>query len=197
MADSAAEAEPTPEPAQEPLPARGRWFGVALMVAMAAVLVLNVAWVVRNFSLLRTMGPGKQAPAFELETLNGDKIRLADLKGRVVLIDFWSVTCPPCLETLPKLNKIVDKFADAPVSVLAIHTQGGRRWRMAARVETRPMKLKFPVLMDTRRGKVSESYTVRVLPTTVLVGRDGTIKKVWRGSTSVDDMIDEIRSALK
>ena len=76
MADSKAASPPAsePVPAPEPLPARGRWFGIALMVAMSAVLIFNVAWVVRNFSLLRTMGPGKPAPAFELETLNGDKI---------------------------------------------------------------------------------------------------------------------------
>lgn len=185
------------EHADTPLPARGRWFGIALGVAMTAVLVLNVAWVVKNLSFLRVMGPGKKAPAFELKTLRGDRVGLADLRGQVVLIDFWSITCPPCVKSLPHLNQVVDKFANRPVTVLAIHTQGGRRWWGPVRAEVRSMKLRFPVLMEGLRGKTSDAYTVRVLPTTVLVDKHGRIRKVWRGSTDVDTIIAEIDKALK
>ncbi len=179
-----------------PLPPHGRWVGWALMLAVGIGLAINVAWVVQNFSQLRTMGPGKPAPDFELRTLQGDRIRLSSLRGRVVLIDFWAVTCPPCLKSLPHLNHVVERFADQPVTVLAVHTQGGPRYRRAARAEARHLKLRFPVLLDGPRGEASEAYTVRVLPTTVLVDRRGRIRKVWRGMTDVDTIESAIKDAL-
>ena len=102
MADPSTDAPQAAPPSPPPLPSLGRWAGIGLMVVLAGVLALNVAWVARHFGLLRAVGPGKKAPDFDLRTLQGDRIRLSDLRGRVVLIDFWSVTCPPCLKTLPR-----------------------------------------------------------------------------------------------
>jgi peroxiredoxin len=166
-------------------------------VAALGVLALNVVWVVRNVSALRVMGPGQPAPGFDLRTIHGDRVRLSDLRGQVVLIDFWSVTCPPCLESLPHLNEVVEVFSRQPVTVLAIHARGGPRWRALARREATRLGLRFPVLVDDPRGQTSSAYTVRVLPTTVLVGPRGRIRKVWRGATDVESLKAEIRDALE
>lgn len=191
-----AESEP-PRSAPPPLPPRARWLGSALLVATLGVLALNLVWVVRNFSALRVVGPGQPAPGFDLRTIHNDRVRLSDLRGQVVLIDFWSVTCPPCLESLPHLNEVVDTFSRQPVTVLAIHAQGGPRWRALARREATRLGLRFPVLVDDPRGRTSSAYTVRVLPTAVLVGPRGRIRKVWRGATDVESLKAEIRDALE
>ena len=176
-------------------PVRARILGIALLVAVVAVLGMNVLWVARNLGELRALGPGERAPAFELHTLEGDLVRSEDLKGRVLVLDFWSVTCPPCLKALPELSQVAKRFADAPVTVLGIHMQGGPRWRGAVSAEVANMRLGFPVLMD-EGGHVSEAYKIRVMPTTVLVDKRGRIRKVWRGATDISRFEAEIRRAL-
>lgn len=193
--------EHRPSPKDEPVtttppPARARWLGFTLLVSVLAVLTLNIVWVARNLGQLRALGPGQQAPDFDLPTLQGDRLSSSDLRGRVLLLDFWSITCPPCLRSLPELNRLVKRFADEPVTVLGIHTQGGPRWHGAVAAETADMKLRFPVLLDAG-SLVSDRYKIRVLPTTVLVDRRGRIRRVWRGAGDVSRYEAEILRALR
>lgn len=177
-------------------PSRARWLGIALLAAAALALGLNILWVSRNLDQLRALGPGQQAPDFDLPTLEGDRVSSADLRGRVLLLDFWSITCPPCLASLPHLNRVARRFADEPVTVLGIHTQGGPRWQGAVAAEAAQMKLAFPVLLDAG-SRTSDAYKIRVMPTTVLVDRRGRIRKVWRGAGDVSRYEAEIRRALR
>lgn len=185
-----ARTRPAPGP-----PSRARWLGLALAVGLTALLGVNVVWVIRNLDALRALGPGEQAPDFELPTLEGDLVRSTDLRGRVVLLDFWSITCPPCLASLPHLNRVAKRFSDAPVTVLGIHMHGGPRWHGAVAAEVADMRLGFSVLLD-EQGRVSEAYRIRVMPTTVLVDRRGRIRKVWRGAGDVSRYISEIERLL-
>lgn len=177
-------------------PRRARTLGVGLLLLAGVALALNINWVAKNIRSLRALGPGSRAPQFELVTLEGDRVRSEDLRGRVLLIDFWSITCPPCLESLPHLNGIVRRFADQPVTVLAIHTQGGPRWEGAVAAEAASMGLRFPVLLDPG-SRVSDAFRVRVMPTTVLVDGRGRIRKVWRGVGDISRYEAEIRRVLR
>ena len=148
-----------------------------------------------------TMLPlGTPAPDFKLLSSSGDRVRLSDLRGRVVLIDFWSIRCPPCWRGLEHLNRVAKEFAGDKVSVLAVHVDGGEAFRnrvMTALDINRPRKapkLRFPVLFDD--GDVERRYTVRVLPTTVLIDKRGQVNKVWLGVTSHETLSEKIRSLL-
>jgi len=179
----------------EPLPLRARYSGVALLGLVIALLAANVVWIARNCNALRSVGPGSQAPGFDLPTIAGDRIRLGDLKGRVVLIDFWSVTCSPCWKGLSHLKSVQRRFAGEPVTVLSIHVQATRRAAERAREAAAQLGLRFPVLLDT--ANISDKYTVRVLPTIVLIDQKGRVHKVWRGVTPTETLVGEIESLLK
>src|ERR687893_223477 len=59
------------------------------------------------------------APAFSLTSMDGKKFELASLRGKVVVINFWFTGCPPCIEEMPKLNELVEKFKDKDVVFIA------------------------------------------------------------------------------
>lgn len=179
----------------EPLPPRARYSGVALLGLVIALLAVNVVWIARNCHSLRSVGPGARAPAFDLPTIGGDRVRLKDLRGRVVIIDFWSVTCPPCWKGLRHLKTVQRRFAGKPVTVLSIHVHSGPRARRRARNAAAELGLRYPVLLDT--ANISDKYTVRVLPTIVLIDPRGKVHKVWRGVTPTDTLIGEIEALLK
>jgi len=178
-----------------PTSPRARATGVALLGLVLVLFAANMVWVIRNCDGLRSLGPGSKAPDFTLPTLTGDQVRLKTLRGRVVLIDFWSVTCAPCWDGLKHLNELHTRYANKPVSVLAVHVHGNRRARQRAQQAAAQLKLRLPVLLDTER--ISDKYTVRVLPTIVLIGKDGKIRKVWRGVTPTDTLAAAIDDALK
>ncbi len=178
----------------QPLPPRARYSGVAMLGLVIALLAANVVWIARNCSSLRSVGPGSAAPAFDLPTIGGDRVRLKDLRGRVVLIDFWSVTCSPCWKGLKHLKTVQRRFEGKPVTVLSIHVHAGPRARRRARDAAAQLGLRFPVLLDT--VNISDKYTVRVLPTIVLINAQGKVHKVWRGVTPTETMVGEIESLL-
>ncbi|HEY8747704.1 MAG TPA: redoxin domain-containing protein [Tepidisphaeraceae bacterium] len=136
---------------------------------------------------------GKPAPEFSLPTLDNKEVKLAGQKGKVVMLDFWATWCPPCRASLPHVQKIaadeqrlkkglvvwvIDDKEDAPV------------------VESflKENKYTFTVPMD-KGGEVLGKYLVRGIPTTVVIGRDGVIRKVFIGygadtGKAVDEAVD-------
>jgi len=178
-----------------PLPPRARYSGVILLGLVITLLLANVVWIFRNCNALRSVGPGTQAPAFDLPSLGGDRVRLTDLRGRVVLIDFWSVTCAPCWKGLKHLKEVHRRFAGKPVTVLSIHVHASARAQRRARSAAAELGLRYPVQLDTTG--ISDKYTVRVLPTVVLIDQQGKVRKVWRGVTPTETMVGEIETLLK
>jgi thiol-disulfide isomerase/thioredoxin len=122
---------------------------------------------------------GKPAPAVALKTVDGKDVALADMKGKVVVIDMWATWCPPCKKSLPHLQKVAtDKaLADKGLVVWALNAQETK-----AQVETfmKENKYTFTVPMD-EKGAVLKAYFVSGIPTTIIVGRDGTVKEAFVG----------------
>lgn len=120
---------------------------------------------------LAVPGADGPAPDFELETLSGDSVRLSELRGKPVLINFWATWCGPCRLEMPMIqarysaNK--DKFTvlavnfDEPVETVRPYVQ--------------ELGLTFPVLLDPG-GAVQQLYRVRGYPTSVLVDADGIVR---------------------
>ena len=132
---------------------------------------------------------GKAAPDFQLTTLQGESVSLADLKGQVVVLDFWASWCPPCIESLPHLGKLHAEKREG-VKVFAVNLREDK-----AKVEAfmKSKSVDVPVLLDSD-GRVAEKYNVVSIPQTVVIGKDGTVKKVLVGMS--DDAFKAIRNEI-
>jgi thiol-disulfide isomerase/thioredoxin len=112
-----------------------------------------------------------EAPVFHLKTLDGQEIDSGSLRGKVVVLNFWATWCGPCKEEMPSLERLRRSFDPKQVVLLAVTTD---LERTGIRAFMKQLDLTFPVLMDEDRD-VSTMFMVRGLPTTVLIGRDGTL----------------------
>jgi peroxiredoxin len=121
---------------------------------------------------------GQPAPDFELAWLNGaGPAPLGELRGRVVLLEFWRSTCAPCLRMVPRLNELHGKLAEAGLAVVAVSNESEERIR--SRIEAAGMD--YPVARLTGSA-VDDAYRIRAVPQAFLIDRAGTL--VWRGHPS-------------
>jgi len=104
--------------------------------------------------------------------LDGKTYKLSDLKGKVVLIDFWATWCGPCREELPIIEKLHREFKDKNLVVLGISNEG--RDTIEKFLKNNP--LTFPILLD-EKGKVAKSYRVVAIPRLLLIDKTGKIRK--------------------
>jgi thiol-disulfide isomerase/thioredoxin len=168
------------------------WIG--LCVAMIAFA--GFAWAQEDTPKAKSL-EGKAAPDLQLGTLDGKQFKLSGLKGKVVLMDYWATWCPPCRKSLPHINELSqDKsLTDKGLMVFAINDKEAK-----AKVQdfVKQNNYKFNVPLDPQ-GKFGQAYLVEGIPTTVIVGRDGTVKKVFVGfgEGSENQIKAAIEDALK
>jgi peroxiredoxin len=136
----------------------------------------------------------KPAPDFTLKGLDGKEYKLSAFKGKVVVLCFWSIGCPHCLNTVPTLDKLAQTEKGKAVEVILVTSDSP-----AATVGTvKELKLKVPVLLDPG-DKISDQYGVEYYPTTYIIGPDGAIedKHVGEKDYSVPAVLDQINKLLK
>lgn len=143
---------------------------------LRAFSVLCVGVLVASFALADTLsGP---APGFSLQSRDGKTVALGDLKGQVVMINFWATWCGPCRQEMPHLEAIYERYHSVGFTLLGVNVEdnpaGAKKWLE----ETGPVT--FPVLFDPK-NHVSKLYKVVAMPSTVLVARDGTMRFIHHG----------------
>ncbi len=158
----------------------------------AVVFIALYAWMTRG-----TASPllGQRAPDLVLSIAAGGqpgeatKVRLSDLSGRVVVLDFWASWCSACRRTTPVLNDLQRDLADRGADFYAINVESiGRQELQAAHAA---FGTEFPTLHD-RTGEVQRRYAVKMLPTVIVVDKDGVVR--W-ASTGVPSKI-RLRGAI-
>jgi peroxiredoxin len=122
---------------------------------------------------------GKPAPDFSFTTLDGKTVKLSEQKGNVVLVDYWATWCPPCRKGLPHVNEIAND-KDLAAKGLKVWAVNSKETNDKVEKFVKQNNFSFTVPMDTK-GDFGKSYLVQGIPTTVVVGRDGVIKKVFIG----------------
>lgn len=123
-----------------------------------------------SFAVSRPADP-TAASDFELLDLAGRPVRLRDLRGRVVLLNFWATWCAPCREEMPALGTLARELGPRGLTVVGVNFKESRRDVEAFR---KAHGLGFPMLLDGD-GRVSAGYQVFALPVTVLVDRRGML----------------------
>jgi peroxiredoxin len=120
-------------------------------------------------------GSGPSAPDFSLASLDGPTVRLSDYLGKkVVLIDFWSTTCHPCLQEMPELVALYHKYKDRGFVILGVATDDPDT-RAQVSAEVRSKKMDFPVLLDDETVVLDRYNPKGELPFAVLIDRRGSI----------------------
>ncbi len=141
---------------------------------------------------------GDRAPDFNLPALDGTKVKLSDLKGNVVLVDFWASWCVPCRKELPALDGLARAYGDAkkPVVVLAIgiDKERGNAEKLLTALKIGALR----VLLDPD-GKVPSDYDVPTMPTTIVIDAKGLVRNVNAGFEPGDEhkIAAEIDALLK
>lgn len=122
-----------------------------------------------------------QAVDFSLSSVAGGATTMSDMRGKVVVLDFWASWCPPCRQSLPHLQQLStdSSLAKKGLVVLAINE---REDLSTIRSFLGPPHYSFPVLLDAK-GSVARAYDVSSLPTTFVIQRDGSVSAVIAGFT--------------
>lgn len=138
--------------------------------------------------------PASRPPVadFTLATLDGGKVKLSDLKGKVVLVSFWASWCGPCKQELPFLDGFAQKYADKGLAVLAISTDTPKSQADVRRVvKTRGWKL--PVLLDTEGAVAGKLNPQNAMPFSIYVDRAGRVAHTHEGFQPGDEKDVEAR----
>jgi len=117
------------------------------------------------------------APDFTLSSVDGKTITLSQLRGKVVLLDFWATWCAPCRLAIPHLNEMYKAYRERGLEIIGISldTGGGERVRRFAV----NMGIQYPIIMAD--NEVVKDYGISPIPTTYLIDRDGYISNKWVG----------------
>jgi cytochrome c biogenesis protein CcmG/thiol:disulfide interchange protein DsbE len=127
---------------------------------------------------------GAPAPQLTADTVDGGKISLGDLRGKVVVLNFWATWCAPCREEMPALEARYEAYKDQGLIILAIDFDEPAGDVRAFRDS---LGLTFPVLLDPG-ASIQQLYRVRGYPTTYFIDRNGTIQVQHIGIMYEDQM---------
>ncbi|RAK18469.1 peroxiredoxin [Anoxybacillus vitaminiphilus] len=130
---------------------------------------------------------GNAAPDFELKTLDGKSIRLSELQGKKVILNFWATWCPPCQAEMPEMQNFYEKYNE-DVEILAVNlTSQDSRDKVASFIKE--YGLTFPVVLD-EEGDVLKLYKISPIPTSYMIDREGTIRHKYVGPMTYEQMVE-------
>jgi peroxiredoxin len=146
---------------------------------------------------LATLATGAHAaaPDFTLPSRDGDKLRLSELKGQVVMINFWATWCGPCRQEMPLLQQIQEKYEPLGFTLLGINVEPDSA---EANAWLAKIPVTFPILYD-RQNTVADTFGVIGMPSSVFIDRSGNVRYVHRGYKPGDESkyADMVRSLVK
>jgi len=116
-----------------------------------------------------------RAPDFTLSDVSGKKVTLSELRGKVVLVEFWATWCPPCKDAVPELNKVYEKYKNKNVQVLAISLDQGGDVASKLNSFVKEHRINYPVLIDDK--EVNVSYGVANVPVAFIIDKEGKVAK--------------------
>jgi len=132
------------------------------------------------------------APDFLLEDLDGGELRLSNLRGKPLIINFWATWCAPCRKEMPQFVEAYGKYKDQGLEIVAVNLQEGKS--IASKFAD-DYGMDFTVAID-RDGEVGDQYRLLGLPTTYFVGRNGVIRSVFTGPFEAEERGTSVQGAI-
>lgn len=147
------------------------------MARLALIVVLLVvigggAYIYSNLPSTTTVVAGDVAPDFKLQDTKGNTVTLSELRGKVVMVNFWATWCPPCKEEMPSMERLNKLMANDDFVMLAINTEKEGRSVVPAFLKQNPHD--FTVLYDDT-GVVQQQYGVFKFPESFIIRKDGIV----------------------
>lgn len=121
----------------------------------------------------RVVQPNDPAPDFSLKSLDGKTVKLSDLRGKVVLVHFWATWCPACIEEMPTLQALSNKFTGTNLTILAISVDEGGADIVSSFMHRN--KLSLTTLLDSNQS-VTSRYGTFKFPETYVIDRTGVVR---------------------
>ena len=167
---------------------------VLVLAALVPVVVLAfmVASLIGRLSATPPATVGSITPAFALADLDGNPVRLEDLRGRPVVLNFWASWCGPCVEEFPLLREAADRHAGDGLAVVGIVYQDRSE---AARDFMARNGGSWPAVMDPG-DRVAAAYGILGPPETFFIGRDGTIIARQIGQFSATSLEEKVAAII-
>jgi peroxiredoxin len=135
---------------------------------------------------------GRAAPDFRLSQLGGGEVQLSDLRGRVVILNFWATWCAPCRQEMPEFVRIYSAKQGQGLEIVAVDLQEAES-QVQSFVDEFGMR--FPILFD-RSGEVARTYRVNQLPVTLIIDRDGVVRAAKYGPVTPEFLQSELDKVL-
>lgn len=129
---------------------------------------------------------GQLAPDFELTNAAGQKVTLAQYRGKLVFLNFWATWCEPCKEEMPSMERLYQKMQGRPFEILAVSLDNQPESAVPAFFEKTKIKVSFPVLQGDGQGIAKKKYQTTGVPESFIIGADGKVVKHVIGSYEWD-----------
>ena len=138
---------------------------------------------------------GKAAPDFTLTTRDGKKLQLSQLRGQVVMINFWASWCGPCRQEMPLLDAMYKKYKAMGFTLLGVNVEPDSK---EAQAFLRDVPVSFPIAFDND-SKLTKVFDVQGMPSSVIIDRRGNARIVHKGYRPGDEneYLDNIRSLIR
>lgn len=159
------------------------------LVLLIGITLLSVTWGAQ----CALSEPSETAPDFSLSTINGEILKLSDFKGKVIILDFWAMRCPPCRKEIPDFIKLYNKYKDKELVIIGVSLD-----RDLDRLKTfcHDMGINYPIVIGTR--ELTETYGgIMYIPTTFVIDKNGNIVNKHIGFTEKEVFEEEIKAFLK
>ncbi|MGQ9549860.1 MAG: TlpA disulfide reductase family protein [Roseiflexus sp.] len=159
--------------------------------ALVGVLIIGLVWFMVGRENDTTM-PGvgelnRPAPDLTLPTLHGDNLRLADLRGKVVLVNFWGTWCEPCKEETPALQEAYRQLQAEGLVIVGINLRRQETSDDAVRDFVQQYGVTYPIALDVE-GEAARLFQISPIPVSYFIDPEGTIRYVRIGTLTADEV---------
>ena len=139
------------------------------------------------------LAPGRMAPVFSLAQCDGQMLSLADLRGKVVLVDFWASWCGSCRVSFPWMREFYKKYHDKGVEILGVSVDKDlKAWEKALDAEKLPWLHVRDAKVPGGKHMVSDLYDVTGIPHFVLIDREGKLVRCGYFEYELEELVDKL-----
>ncbi|WP_139365109.1 peroxiredoxin family protein [Litchfieldia alkalitelluris] len=159
---------------------------IAILMLLAMIGFSIMQAIAKQKSEVVGVEIGNTAPDFELQMMNGGTVKLSELKGKKVLLNFWASWCKPCLEEMPAMQELHNNAPD-DVVVLAVNMTVTEKSLETAKDFVEEHGFTFPILLDVT-NQTSSTYRVLNLPVSFFIDSKGIIRERHPGEMTLEQM---------